>query len=311
MKKIYVAHLAVIGANIIFGINYVVAKGIMPDYLLPRSIIFLRVFGATVIFWLVSLLFPRENVDRKDLLRLAVCALFGVAINQVLFFEGLNLTTPINSAIIMVTIPIMVLVFAYFIIGDKITRNKSIGILFGFAGAVYLILQGGNISIKADTTLGNLLTFLNASSYALFLVLVKPLMKKYTALTVMKWVFTFGFIYIIPFSLHLVIDSDFNAIPTNIWFSIIYVVVFTTVLAYFLNNFSLKTISPTMNSTYIYLQPLLATVVALLASKDTLTYVEILAAIFIFIGVYFVNFRKEKSYPGKLENTNFKKANSK
>jgi len=87
MKKIYVAHLAVIGANIIFGINYVVAKGIMPDYLLPRPIIFLRVLGATVIFWLVSLLFPRENVDRKDLLRLAVCALFGVAINQVLFFK--------------------------------------------------------------------------------------------------------------------------------------------------------------------------------------------------------------------------------
>ena len=295
MKKIYVAHLAVIGANIIFGINYVVAKGIMPDYLLPRSIIFLRVLGATLIFWLVSLLFPRESVDRKDLLRLAVCALFGVAINQVLFFEGLNLTTPINAAIIMVTIPIMVLVFAYFILGDKITRNKSIGILFGFAGAVYLILQGGNISIKADTTLGNLLTFLNASSYALFLVLVKPLMKKYSALTIMKWVFTFGFIYIIPFSLHLVIDSDFNAIPTNIWLSIIYVVIFTTVLAYFLNNFSLKTITPTMNSAYIYLQPLLATVVALLASKDTLTYVEILASIFIFTGVYFVNFRKEKS----------------
>lgn len=299
MKKIYVAHLAVIGANIIFGINYVVAKGIMPDYLLPRSIIFLRVLGATLIFWLVSLLFPREKIDRKDLLRIAVCALFGVAINQILFFEGLNLTTPINAAIIMVTIPIMVLVFAYLFLGDKITRNKSIGILFGFAGAVYLILQGGNISLKADTTLGNLLIFLNASSYALFLVLVKPLLKKYSALTVMKWIFTFGLIYIIPFSLHLVIASDFNAIPTNIWLSIIYVVVFTTVLAYFLNNFSLKTISPTMNSAYIYLQPLLATVVALLASKDTLTYVEILAAIFIFTGVYFVNFRKEKTYPDK------------
>ena len=311
MKKIYIAHLAVIGANIIFGINYVVAKGIMPDYLLPRPIIFLRVSGATVIFWLVSLLFPHEKVERKDLLRLAVCALFGVAINQILFFEGLNLTTPINAAIIMVTIPIMVLVFAHLIIGDKITRNNSIGILFGFAGAVYLILQGGNISFKADTTLGNLLTFLNASSYALFLVLVKPLLKKYSALTVMKWVFTFGLIYIIPFSLHLVIASDFNAIPANIWLSIIYVVVFTTVLAYFLNNFSLKTISPTMNSAYIYIQPLLATIVALLASKDTLTYVEILAAIFIFTGVYFVNFRKEKSYPCKLENTNFKKANSK
>ena len=294
MNRNVKGHLAVIGANIIFGINYVVAKGIMPDYLLPRPIIFLRVAGATLIFWLVSLFFPKEKIARKDMIRLAVCAVFGIAINQILFFEGLNLSTPINAAVIMVTIPIMVLVFGHFIIGDKITRNKMLGILFGFAGAVYLILQGGKISMNASTTVGNLLIFLNASSYALFLVLVKPLMAKYSPLTVMKWVFLFGLIYVTPFTLPLLLASDFGAIPPNIWMSIIYVVVFTTVLAYFLNNYSLKTISPTMNSAYIYLQPLLATVVALTVGRDRLTYVEVLAAVSIFIGVYFVNFRKEK-----------------
>ncbi len=256
MKKIVGAHLAVIGANVIFGINYVVAKGIMPDYLLPRPIIFLRVAGAAIIFWLVSLMFPREKVARKDMISLAICAIFGVAVNQILFFEGLNLTTPINASIIMVTIPIMVMVFAHFIIGDKINTNKLIGILFGFIGAAYLILQGGSISLDINTSLGNLLIFLNASSYALFLVLVKPLLKKYSAITVMKWVFTFGFVYILPFTLNLVLASDFNAIPLHIWLSIMYVVLFTTVLAYFLNNFSLRTITPTMNSAYIYAQPL-------------------------------------------------------
>ncbi len=294
MNRNVKGHLAVIGANIIFGINYVVAKGIMPDYLLPRPIIFLRVAGATLIFWLVSLFFPKEKIAHKDMIRLAVCAVFGIAINQILFFEGLNLSTPINAAVIMVTIPIMVLVFGHFIIGDKITRNKMLGILFGFAGAVYLILQGGKISMNASTTVGNLLIFLNASSYALFLVLVKPLMAKYSPLTVMKWVFLFGLIYVTPFTLPLLLASDFGVIPPNIWMSIIYVVVFTTVLAYFLNNYSLKTISPTMNSAYIYLQPLLATVVALTVGRDRLTYVEVLAAVSIFIGVYFVNFRKEK-----------------
>lgn len=295
MKKLFGAHLAAIGANLIFGINYVVAKGIMPDYLLPRPIIFLRVAGASIIFWLVSMFFPAEKVEKKDMMRLAVCAIFGVAVNQILFFEGLNLTTPINASIIMVTIPIMVMVFAHFIIGDKINMNKLIGILFGFTGAVYLILQGGKISVISNTTLGNLLTFLNAASYSLFLVLVKPLLKKYSALTVMKWVFTFGFIFILPFTWEQLMNSDFNAIPTHIWFSIIYVVLFTTVLAYFLNNSSLKTISPTTNSAYIYAQPLIATLISLWASKDRLTYIEVLAAILIFTGVYFVNFKKGKS----------------
>lgn len=294
MKKLVGAHLAVIGANVIFGINYVVAKGIMPDYLLPRPIIFLRVVGASIIFWLVSLMFPREKVTRKDLVSLAICAIFGVAVNQILFFEGLNLTTPINASIIMVTIPIMVMVFAHFIIGDKINSNKLIGILFGFIGAAYLILQGGSISLGINTSLGNLFVFLNASSYALFLVLVKPLLKKYSAITVMKWVFTFGFIYILPFTFKLLIASDFDTIPVNIWISIVYVVIFTTVLAYFLNNFSLRTITPTMNSAYIYAQPLIATIISLWATKDRLTYVEVVAAFFIFTGVYFVNFRKGK-----------------
>ena len=239
-------------------------------------------------------MFPREKVTRKDLVSLATCAIFGVAVNQILFFEGLNMTTPINASIIMVTIPIMVMVFAHFIIGDKINSNKLIGILFGFIGAAYLILQGGSISLGINTSLGNLFVFLNASSYALFLVLVKPLLKKYSAITVMKWVFTFGFIYILPFTFKLVMASDFDTIPVNIWMSIVYVVIFTTVLAYFLNNFSLRTITPTMNSAYIYAQPLIATIISLWATKDRLTYVEVVAAFFIFTGVYFVNFRKGK-----------------
>lgn len=266
----------------------------MPDYLLPRPIIFLRVAGASIIFWLVSLMFQREKVTKRDMVSLAICAIFGVAVNQILFFEGLNLTTPINASIIMVTIPIMVLVFAHFIIGDMISLNKLLGIVFGFIGAVYLIIQGGSISVGSNTTLGNFFTFLNAASYALFLVLVKPLLKKYTALTVMKWVFSFGFIYILPFTLPLVTESDFTTIPAHIWLSILYVVLFTTVLAYFLNNFSLRTITPTMNSAYIYAQPLIATIISLWATKDRLTYVEVVAAFFIFTGVYFVNFRKGK-----------------
>ncbi|MEJ2593835.1 MAG: DMT family transporter [bacterium] len=289
-KSTLLAHLAVMGANIIYGINYVVAKGIMPDFMQPRMIILLRVTGAALIFWSVASFYPRQRVDLKDKIRIAFCALFGIAINQVMFFEGLNMTTPINASIIMVGTPILVLLFSHFILNDRLSKQKVFGILLGFSGAAFLILQGGKLSLASGTFMGNLFVFINASSYGLFLVLIKPLMKKYSPITLMKWLFTFGLFYIIPVSFFFVNKTDFAAIPTTIWFSIAYVIIFTTVLAYFLNNYSLKKISPTMNSAYIYLQPFLATVVALIAGKDRLTWVEILAAALIFTGVYFVNF---------------------
>lgn len=289
-KKIFLAHLAVVAANIIYGVNYVVAKGIMPDYLQPRVIILMRVAGAAAIFWLVGAVYEKQTVSRADFIRLAVCALFGIAINQVFFFEGLNLTTPINASIIMVGIPILVLVFSYFVLGEKITGRKVLGILLGFSGAGFLILQAGSISLNSGTFLGNLLVLLNASSYAFFLVLVKPLMAKYSPVTIMKWLFTFGLLYVLPVSFYLVDDENYGAIPFNIWMSVGYVVLFTTVLAYFFNNYSLKKISPTVNSSYIYLQPFLATVVAMIAGKDVLTWTEVIAAGLIFTGVYFVIF---------------------
>ena len=291
-KKIMFAHLAVLGANIIYAINYVVAKGIMPDYLEPRAIIFLRVAGAAIIFWSVSAFFPKERVARKDLFKLAYISFFGIALNQVMFFEGLNLTTPINASIIMVGVPIVVLFFSHIIIRDKLTVNKIIGIIIGSAGAAYLILQSGNLSLSSNTFVGNIFIVVNVTSYGLFLVLVKPLMAKYSPLTIMKWVFLFGLVYVAPVSINLVISADYGVIPSNIWLSIGFVILFTTVFAYLLNNYSLKALSPTVNSAYIYLQPVFTSVIALSFGKDNLTYVEVIAAMLIFIGVYFVSFKK-------------------
>ncbi len=288
------AHLAVLGANIIYAINYVVAKGIMPNYLEPRAIIFLRVAGAAIIFWSVSAFFPNEKIERKDLFKLAYISFFGIALNQVMFFEGLNLTTPINASIIMVGVPIVVLFFSHIIIRDKLTLNKIIGIVLGTAGAAYLILQSGSLSFSSNTFVGNIFIVVNVTSYGLFLVLVKPLMAKYSPLTIMKWVFLFGLFYVAPVSINLVANADYGNIPTNIWFSIGFVIMFTTVFAYLLNNYSLKALSPTINSAYIYLQPVLTSVIAISLGKDNLTYVEVIAAMLIFIGVYFVSFKKAK-----------------
>jgi drug/metabolite transporter (DMT)-like permease len=282
------SHLAIIGANTIWGLNYVIAKGIMPDFLLPRAIIFLRIVGTGVLFWILHFFLPPEKVEKTDLLKMALCSVFGVAINQILFFEGLNLTTPINAAIIITVTPILILIFSHFILKEKITNIKVIGIMLGAAGALMIILSAGNGDFRFNTLLGNFMIFMNAASWALYLVLVKPLMGKYDSPTILKWMFFFGFIIISPFSFQTVASSSFDQIPMDIWMSILFVVFITTGFAYYLNNYSLKTISPNVNGIYIYLQPLVASFVAIVWGKDNLTVIDLIAAVLIMAGVYLI-----------------------
>lgn len=289
MRNNLKAHAALIGANIIYGLNYVIAKGIMPDYLQPRAIIFMRALGTMLIFWILGFIAPRERVGRRDMVRLAICSLFGVALNQILFFEGLNLTTPINAAIIITVIPIMVLVFSYWILHERITRLKSAGILLGATGAVMIILAAGTIDLRSSTFLGNILIFINASSYAAYIVLIKPVAEKYHPFTIMKWIFLFGFLLITPVSLHVFAASDFTSVPVKIWFSVAYVVIASTGLAYLLNNYSLRTVRASVNGIYIYMQPLIASVVAVIIGQDRITATKIISSLLILIGVYFVS----------------------
>ncbi len=293
MNKRFIALLAAFIANLIYGLNYVIAKTIMPDFLQPRAIIALRVVGGALFFWLIVKILPNEEkVPKRDLMRMAFAALFGVAINQIMFFEGLNITTPINASIIMVNVPILVMVMSHLIIGERFTLLKTLGLLLGASGAAILILGNGSLKLSSGTLLGDLFILINASSYALYLVLIKPLMFKYKPLTVVRWVFFFGAIFVLPFSAHLAWQSDWAAIPVNIWMSILYVIIFTTIIAYFLNNFSLVNISPTANSAFIYLQPVFAAIVAIVFMDEMLKANNIIAAMLIFAGVFLVSKRK-------------------
>ena len=289
MNKRLLAHLALIGANLIFGINYTVAKEVMPDYIEPLGFILVRVTGAVILFWLCYALFYYEKVKKEDLLKLAMCGLFGVAINQMLFFEGLNLTTPINAAVIMVSNPILVLLFGIFLATEDFSTKKGIGVALGALGAIVLITNGGQVSMNNEHFWGNIMVFVNASSYAVYLVLVKPLMQKYKPITVISWVFLFGILFVIPFGW-----SDFQAIqwstmPSTILWRVAFVVIGTTFLAYLFNIYGLETLSHLAVSTYIYLQPVLASIVAIIASSDTLDITKIGSAILIFLGVYLVS----------------------
>jgi drug/metabolite transporter (DMT)-like permease len=285
-------HLAIIGANTVYGLNFVIAKGIMPDFLLPRAIIFLRIGGTLALLWMLHSFLPSEKVERKDLLRMALCSVFGVATNQILFFEGLNRSAPISASIISTVIPIIILIFSHFILKERITRVKVLGIMLGAAGALMIILSAGTGDLRMNTFLGNFMCFTSAASWSLYLVLVKPLMEKYNSMTIMKWTFLFGFIMIFPFTFGIVASSDFARIPFDIWMSILFVVFITTGFAYYLINYSLKTLSPNLNGIYIYLQPLIAAVFAIISGKDSLTVIDLIAAVLIMAGVYLITKQK-------------------
>ena len=294
MKKIILAHTALIFANLIYAVNFTLAKDVMPEYIMPSGFILLRVSSAVVLFSIVYFLFIREKIEKKDLVKLAVCGLFGVAVNQLFFFEGLNLTSPINASIIMTTNPIIVLVVSFIFLKDKITGYKLFGVLLGIFGAWNLILNSNNMSFSSGSGLGDIFVLINATSYGLYLVLVKPLMSKYNPITILFIVFSFGLIFVFPFGYNELSLVDWTEIPNNIWFEIGFVVLFTTFFAYLLNAFALKNVSPNTVSIYIYLQPVLASFFAIYWGADELKEDKIIAALFIFAGVYLVSKESEK-----------------
>ena len=289
------AHIALFIVALIYGLNYIIAKEVMNGYIGPRGFIFMRVVGASVLFWLFhAFAKSKEKIARSDWPRVLASGFFGVAANQMLFFEGLNLTTPINASVIMTGNPILVLIISAILLKEPIRKGRLLGIFIGGAGALYLILgRGAAELLHADTSLGNLLILLNASSYAVYLVIVKPLMAKYDALQVVKWVFASGLLFVIPLGWPQFAAVDWHAWTPTIYAQAAFVVIGTTFIAYLFNIFALKTVSSTTVSTYIYLQPLLATMASLALAKDVLTWRIAIAATLIFAGVYLVSFSKK------------------
>lgn len=264
-------------------------------------LVIMRVIGAIILFWASSLIVS-EKVERKDFLRLFALGVCGVAINQSLFLKGLHLTSPIDAAIMMITTPILVLIIASIIIKEKITAIKFAGIAIGFSGAAYLVFQNLGEANKESSFLGDLYVLINAISWGTFLVLVKPLMKKYHTITILKWTFLFGFPLVLPFGISDAISFDWPSLSQEILTMAIFVIVFTTFVAYLLNTIALKELSPSVVSAYIYLQPLLTALITIFIFKsDALSWGKVISALMIFAGVYLVSIQtsEQKASPGK------------
>jgi len=294
MNDVVKSHMALFFANLIYALTFTFAKDVMPDTIQPIGFILVRVTGAMILFQIIHRIWIREKVKREDYGILILCGLFGVAINMMLFFKGLNYTTPIHAAITMTSAPIIVFILAIIFHGEKKLPLRILGVALGAVGAVILAVYGRDLELgNPKLALGNLLVFVNACCYALYLTIVKPLMSKYHFLTIMKWVFTVGFIVVLPFGFTDVQAVEWAEISTKIWSEIAFVVFGTSFLAYMFNIYALKRLRASTVGFYIYLQPVLATVVALMLGSDNLDPIKIIAASIIFIGVYLVG-RKPK-----------------
>ena len=293
MNKRNLAILAALGATTIYGLNHTIAKGVMPVYIKPFGFIMLRVIGACILFWLVSLFGPGEKVERSDWGRFLICAIFGMVINMLAFFKGLDLSTPINSAVLVTTTPIIVVVLSIFLIKEKVSLSRAIGILSGLVGALFLVLYGQEIRADApNIPLGNTLFLVNATSFALYLILAKKLVEKYQVFTLMKWLFLIGVIINAPIALPEFLEVKWTNLPFEAIWKMVFVVVGTTFCAYLFNVFALTQLKASTVSSFIYLQPVIGILFAVITGKDSLTTIKIGAALLVLLGVYLVSRRR-------------------
>jgi drug/metabolite transporter (DMT)-like permease len=284
-------NLALIGAtivSIIYGVTFTIAKDVMPKYIDAYGFILLRAGGSMLLFWLFWFFMPKEKIAINDFPRIIAAAFFGVAFNMLTFFKGLSLTSPISASVIMVSTPMIVLVLSAIIIKERMKKRMILGIILGLIGTATLILYGKSIGDSDQSGLGNFLVLVSAISYGFYLIIVKKLMHKYNAFTFVKWIYTFGFIMVFPFGWSEFSTVNWTIVPIDIYGEISFVVVISTFLTYLLNLLSMKELKPTTVAVFMYLQPLFASVFAISLGKDTLSWIKLGAALFIFSGVYLV-----------------------
>ena len=290
MKNTTLGFLAALGATVIYGLNHTIAKNVMPVYISPFGFILLRVLGAAILFWIASIFVKHERIERKDWPRLIACSFLGMVINMLAFFKGLELSTPVNSSVIITISPIIVFIFSAILLKEKIKLIRSAGILFGFVGALILVLYTSKTGLNApNIPLGNILFIVNSFAYGLYLVLVKPLIEKYNVINLLKWLFLLAIFMNFPVTIDEFLSVDWRNLPIKeAILPMVFVVVGTTFCTYLFNAYALRTLSPSTVSSFIYLQPIVGIIYAVSTKSDTLSFVSVIGMILIFIGIYLV-----------------------
>lgn len=284
------AHLALVGTNLFFAINFTAVKYLINAGLVkPFGLNLIRIAVTALLLWVIYLFGKeRTTIRKKDWGRFALCALTGIAINQLLFIKGLSLTYPIHASLLMLTTPILITVIAAWLLKERLNGNKVFGLILGIAGSVVLITGRSRTADATDVLWGDVLVVINAVSYTFYFVLVKPLMQQYNPIVVIRMVFTLGFIMVLPFCWNEFSQTAWNGFQPKDWMVLVTIVIGGTFLAYLFNVYGIKTLGASVAGSYIYAQPVFATIIAIIFFGEQLDWYKIAAAVLIFSGVYLV-----------------------
>jgi drug/metabolite transporter (DMT)-like permease len=292
MNKKLQAHIAVLLANIFFGINYATIKYIVPSKLGAPALNVCRVTGSLILFWILYLIKPsKPGIEKKDIPRFFLCSITGIVLNQIFFVKGLSLTSAIHASLLALVTPILIIFIAAWILKEKLTWLKIAGILLGISGAAILILMKDVSHTASNIILGDVLVILNAICYAFYFVLVKPLMIKYSPVHVIRWVFTIGFLFMLPYGYNSLQTTNWQSFNGTDWLSFVFVIMGATFFAYLFNIFGVAIIGASATGTYIYTQPVFAAVIAVFFTGEKYDWLKFVATILIFSGVYLANYK--------------------
>lgn len=282
------ALIAVFLTAVIYGVSYTVAKDLMPLYIQPYALIFFRVIGTAILFWIFSFFIKSQKIERVDYVRLLICAFFGTSVNMLFFYKGLNTALPIVASAIGVVTPLIVFIFSVVLLKEKLKKTKILGLVIGLIGAFVLITYKQDLKGGAGSVIGNFYVFLNAAFYGLYLVLIKKLLVKYNPVHIVKWMYTISIFIVLPFSYSELFMIDWVAMPQPIYLELLFIIVFTTFINYLFNLFGLTQLKPTTVSVFVYLHPVFASMYALFVGSDSLSVVKVATTLVIFFGVYLV-----------------------
>ncbi len=289
MEKQSKAHLAVLGANIIYGISFSAVKLLTSNFMPAFSLNLIRIGVSAPLFWLLFAFKPsKAGIRREDIPRFILCAVTGVAVNQLMFIKGVSLTTSIHASILSLVSPIFITVAAGWLLKEKFTPVKGIGLALGIGGAATIVAgKQHGVQNAENMVLGDILIIINAISYSLYFVFVKPLMVRYHPIHVVRWVFTLGAFMILPFGWNDFLHTDFSAFNSTAWLALSLVVFGTTFLAYLLNVFGIKYLGAAITGMYIYTQPIFASILGLLLLGEGFSTQLAIASLLIGLGVFF------------------------
>ena len=289
------AHLAVLSANIFFGVNFSAVQYITHNFVQPFGLNVLRVAICTLLFWLAAFLYKSSvKIKREHIGRFVLCAITGVVINQILFIKGLSMSLVIHASLLTLVTPIFITFIAAYLLKEKFSGYKVAGLLLGVTGAVMLILRKESSGSGNNILIGDILIIINAISYAFYFVLVKPLMAEYRPINVIRWVFTLGLPIMLLFGWNEFAAINWPAFNAHVYMALALIVIGATFLAYSFNLYSIHQLGASVTGSYIYTQPVFATVIAIFVMNESLTVYKMIAALLILGGVFLTGKKSEE-----------------